>query len=179
MPRKINKMFEALKLQLEPYLFAIKIAAIVLVFLSGCYVTHLYYSNKLADAIIATQKAEAALAAKGSDIQVKFIKDTQTIEVKGKDRQIRVTEYVPKIEYVTGTCPNPNLVSNGFVEYHNAAVENRELKLMSSTELSQSSEITQQRVATVINSNYTLCNKYITQIEALQEFLIEVEKKTK
>lgn len=171
-------MFESLKLQIEPYLLAIKIAGLVLIFLSGCYVTRLYYTNKLKDAIIATQKVSAELAAKGSEIEVRFIKTTETVETQGKDRQVRVTEYVPKIEYVEGKCPNPNVVTEGFVEYHNAAVDNRELKLMTSTELSKTSEVTQQRVATVINSNYMQCNKYIVQIEALQEFLREVEKKT-
>lgn len=158
-------IFDSLLLKLNPYMLFIKITAIALVFLSGCYVTRLYYVNKLEAQIIATQKAEAVLAAKGSDIQVKFIKDTQTVEVKGKDRIIKVIEYVPQ-----------DLVTNGFVEYHNAAVDNRDLMTMTPDEASKISQINQQQVATVVSKNYVTCNKYILQIEALQNFLREIEK---
>ena len=163
---------------LEPYMLYIKLAFIVAVFLAGCYVTRLYYTHQLQEAIIATQKAEAALAAKGNDIQIKYVKEIQTVVLKGKDREIKVVEYVP-VESVPVNCPNPNVLNNGFVELHNAAVENRELAKLSEEVIIKDSDKTKQHLAMVINTNYTTCNKYIKQIEGLQTFIEEVEKATK
>lgn len=157
-------MFEAFKLAIIPYLSAIKIAAVVLVFLAGCLITREYYVNQLNEAIIARQKAEAKFAATASDVRVEFIKTTNTIETKGKDRIIEVIKYVP-IDKVT----------NGFIEYHNAAAENRELKSMTPDEASVQSEKTLQDAAKVVNNNYTNCNKYIVQIKSLQSLLKTIE----
>ena len=158
-------MLENLKLQLQPYMMAIKIAAIVAVFLSGCYVTHLYYANKLSAAIIATRKAEAALAAKGTGIEIKYIKEVSVIEKKGATRIVEVIKYVP-IDKIT----------EGFIEFHNAAVDNRPLKEMTDVQINTLSDKTMQDAAKVISSNYDQCNIYIKQIDGLQEYIREVEK---
>ncbi len=158
----------------------IKIIAIALVFLSGCYTTRLYYVNKLNNAIIATQKAEAELAATSAKIEIKYVKEIQFIKVKGTERTVKVNVYVPKIEYVQSeNCPNPNLVHAGLVEFHDAAAENRALRVMTPVEIEQQTNVSLEHFADTVNKNYTTCNEYRAQIERLQEFLTEIEKKTK
>lgn len=158
----------------------IKLAVIALIFASGCYTTRLYYVNKLNNAIIATQKAEAALVAAGSKIEIKYVKEIEYIKVQGAERTRTVTVYVPKIEYVPSeNCPNPNVVRAGLVEFHNAAAENRPLKELTSADINTETTISLDHFADIVNKNYTMCNSYITQIERLQEFLTEIERKTK
>ena len=170
-------MFESIKLAAEPYLIWIKVAAVALVFVAGCYVTHLYYAKQLSDAVIARQTAELKLQTATSKIEIQFVKDTQVITTKGKDRVLKVTEYVPALTASTSCAKcEAMVVTEGFVEYHNAAVDSRDLKVMTSDEIVKPSTATMQSVAGIVNANYTTCNKYRIQIEGLQALLLEVQK---
>lgn len=165
-------MFESIKLAIMPYLMYIKIAAVAAVFMSGCVITRLYYTHELdqltlkaKDVEIARQNIAAELMAKGSDIQIKFIKSAAVVETKAVDRVVQVVKYVPT-EFIT----------NGFVEFFNAGVQNRDLKTMTTDEISKSSKITQQRLAVVSSENNKMCNKYILQLNATIDLLETIEK---
>ena len=158
-------MFETIKLQLEPYLLTLKIIGLIVIFLAGCYVTHLYYKGELSDAIIAKEKANAALAIKMNEHNTEFIQGTNQIQTEYKYRDRVVDHYIPI-----------DKVSEGFVEWHNAAVEHRELKPMDTEVANKPSDKTLRDLATVLNLNYSSCNKYIIQIEGLQSVLSDIEK---
>lgn len=148
----------------------VKIAAIVAIFAAGCFVTSLYYDKELSDIKIAAQKselarkdAEAKLNAKGEEVRVEFIKTINTITTKGETRIVKVIEYVPVDRITYGT-----------IEFHNAAVDSRQLEPISNA--NELSDKTQQDLAVVVSKNYTTCNKYIETIESLQTILSEIEK---
>lgn len=162
-------IIDTITTSIQPYLMWIKVAAIAAVFLSGCYVTHLYYNNQISDAVIAKQKLEIALKDATNKITIKFVKDTQVITIKGAERILKVVEYVN----VPGECKQ---ITAGFVEYHNAAVENRSLTPMTEDNAKVQTKSTVEDLALTINANYSQCNKYRAQIEALQELLLEIKR---
>lgn len=164
-------MFESIKLLFTTYKIYVMIIIAALIFLSGCYVTKLYYVNELKDIEIATQKAEAKakqleadLSAKGNDIQLKFVKTYETIEGKSKERVVEVVKYVPL-----------DKISTGVVEFYNAGIQNRDLKQMTEDEIKKPSNITEQQLALTTNKNNVACNKYIEQLKALQAVAREIE----
>lgn len=156
-------MFTTLKLYYEQFKVAIIAVLYALTFIAGVYVTHLYYSDKVAKQIEATQIAEAKLVTSLANVRVEYVKGIDTITYIDKVRIINIPTYV-NLPIGPNKC-----VTNGFIEVHNAAVESRELKVMTQDEVNvDSSTINMQDVARVVDANYAMCNKYIEQIKALQ-----------
>ena len=128
----------------------------------------MYYKSELADAVIERQKADAALNDAIANKTYVYVKgDTETV-VKWKTREVQVPVYLPL-----------DKVSKGFVEFYNAAVENRELAPLTAEEANAPSDKTLRDVGQVSNKNYTNCNRYIMQITTLQGILEEVRKSYK
>lgn len=157
-------MIERIKLAIAPYLLWIKIAFCIGLIAVGAYVTHLYYKNQLAEAVVAQMKADAALAEYMAKVNTDFVSESVKTEVRYVYRDKVIEKYIP-IDKVT----------EGFVEFYNAAVENRELKPMTYEEANAVSNKTLVDVGAVTNANYSNCNKYIKQVTALQNILKEIE----
>lgn len=153
-----------------PYKFWIKLGGLAIVFLFGCYVTSLYYKNEMNDEIQKRKDAEIALT--------KAAAHTNTVYIEGKTKVVTKYVYRDKIvnHYITTAT---EVLPKGFVEYYNAAVENRDLLTMTDAQAAEKSDKTMMDLARVSNYNLTTCNKYRLQILGLQDVLRAVEKASK
>ena len=151
-------MFAQIKLFINQFKIYFIGAIALLIFLAGVGVTRMYYQNILKDQQVKLEQAKNELKTALENVRVEYVTKIEYIKVKGEDRVRTVTQLVPA-----------DFVSNGFVEFHNAAVQNRDAVVNEhSLELSTK---TMQDVANVVNENYTSCNKYIEQVNALQQSL--------
>lgn len=158
-----TNMFTTIKLYFEQFKAILIGILFVLTFVAGVYVTHLYYSDKIAKQIEATQIAQTKLAASLANVRVEYVKGIDTITYVDKVRTVNIPTYV-------NLPAGPNkCVTDGFIEVVNAAADSRDLKPMTTEEKdADSATVNMQDVARVVDANYTMCNKYIEQIKALQ-----------
>ena len=158
---QLNLIFEQFKLYFI-------IGILLFAFLFGAYATHLWYAADIKDREIRTQELQLKLDAALSDVRVEYITKTVNTTSKGEVRTVKVIEYIPL-----------ESIDAGFIEYLNAAADNRPLAVLTPEQIATPTGKTLRDAAISVNNNYTSCNKYITQIEALQHLITEFNEVNK
>ena len=165
-----------------------KLAAYIIAFVlfvgilfgGGFWTGHTWASNHY-KVIISTMEEEAAtLRAEKAELQVKLTPEIANVKEKIVTKYVDRVKVITKKEYVyreqaTNNVPDRVELSNGWVSLHDSAARNTDADSTASSDGTGSGVAANQALA-VVTENYAICHANAEQLNALQEYVREVQQ---
>jgi len=129
-------------------------------------------------------KGSATANARIAEFEAEFAQRQATLAIDSGEATVNtITEYVDRVriikekeiqyvEIATNSVPAQHILSNGFVQLHDAAATNGDANPAGASDATPSGVADNQALATVVN-NYGLCHATEVQLTSLQSWIVE------